>query len=176
MPASPKALATGKCILLSVTMDTKSILSPNGIFDSAAAVSAKLPYDRLSLSTSAANLRPESANAFLINFNLPGQLIPSGTHHRTTQFMKSTPRSIITAKTKDSFQSESTGSVLLTRRKPHGERPRPKWFVTPMKQSSRSDGRLPFTFPAKKKTTTHQRRLGSLFPATGANKALAIEV
>src|SRR4030042_3908867 len=66
--------------------------------------------DRLSFSTSTTNLRPDSPDVRFINFNLSGQLIPSGAHHRTAQFMKPSPCSIITAKTKDSFQSESTRS------------------------------------------------------------------
>jgi hypothetical protein len=40
-----------------------------------------------------------------------------------------------------------------------------------MKQSSGSDGRLPFTFPAKEKATPHQRRLVSFFSTTGVNEA-----
>jgi hypothetical protein len=40
-----------------------------------------------------------------------------------------------------------------------------------MKQRSRSDGRLPFTFSAKEKTTSHQGWLVSPFSTTGTNKA-----
>jgi hypothetical protein len=40
-----------------------------------------------------------------------------------------------------------------------------------MKQSSRSDGRLPFAFQAKEKTTPHQGGLVSFFSTTGASKA-----
>jgi hypothetical protein len=39
-----------------------------------------------------------------------------------------------------------------------------------MKQRSRSDGRLPFTFSAKKKATLHQRWFVRVYPTTGANK------
>jgi len=128
--------------------------------------------DRFSFSTSTTNLGPDSPDVCFINLNLSGQLIPSRTHHRTTQFMEPTPCSIITAKTKDSLQSESTGSMLLTRHKPHGEKPCPERFVTPMKQGSRSDGGLAFAFSAEKKTTPHQGGLGDLFPTTGANKTV----
>jgi len=127
--------------------------------------------DRLSLSPSTANLRPNSPDVCFIYFNLSGQLIPSGAHHRTTQFMKPSPCSIVTAETKDPFQSESTGSMFLTRHKPHSKKPRPKWFMTAMKQSSRTNGRLPLTFSAKEKTTPHQGRFVSFFSTTGANKA-----
>ncbi len=75
------------------------------------------------------------------------------------------------AKSKDLFQSKSTGSMFLTRHKPHSEKPCPKWFVTAMKQSSSSNGRLPFTFSAKEKTTPHQGRLRGVFPTGRANKA-----
>ncbi len=129
-------------------------------------------HDRLSFSTSPTDLLPDSPHVGFIYFNLSGQLIPSGAHHRTTQFMKPSPGRIITAKTKDPFQSEGTGSMFLTRHKPHSQKPRPKGFVTPMKQSSRSNGRLPFTFSAKEKTTPHQGRLVSFFCTAGANKAL----
>ena len=128
--------------------------------------------DGFSLSTSTTNLRPDAPDVCFIYFNFSGQLFPSRAHHRTTQFMKPSPRSIVTAKTKDPFQSESTGSMFLTRHKPHSKKPCPKWFVTPMKQSSRSNGRLPFTFSAKEKTTPHQGRFVRLFPTTGANKAI----
>ena len=128
--------------------------------------------DRLSFSTATTNLAPDSPDVCFINLNLSSQLISSGAHHRTTQFMEPTPCSIITAKTKGSFQSKSAGPMLLACHKPDSEKPCPKRFVTPMKQSSRSDGGLPFTFPAKKKTTPHQGRLDGLFPATGANEAL----
>ncbi len=60
--------------------------------------------DRLSLSTSIANLRPGSPDVCFIYFNLSGQLIQSGAHYRTTQFMKPSLCSIVTAKTKNPFQ------------------------------------------------------------------------
>ena len=128
--------------------------------------------DSFSFSTSTTNLLPDSSDVGFIYFNFSGQLIPSGAHHRTTQFMKPSPGCIITAKPKDPFQSEGTGSMFLTRHKPHSQKPRPKWFVTPMKQSSRSNGRLSFTFSAKVKTPSHQGRLVSLFCTAGANKSL----
>lgn len=128
--------------------------------------------DRLSFRPSTTNLLPDSPDVGFIYFNLSGQLIPSGAHHRTTQFMKPSPGRIITAKTKDPFQSEGTGSMFLTRHKPHSQKPGPKGFVAPMKQSSRSNGRLPFTFSAKEKATPHQGRLVSFFGTAGANKAL----
>jgi len=127
-------------------------------------------HDRLSLSTSTANL-PDSADVFFINLNLSGQLIPSGTHHCTTQFMEPSPCSIITAKTKSPFQSKSISSIFLTRHKPHSKKPCPEWFVTPMKQGSRSNGRLPFTFSAKEKATPHQGRFVRFFTTTRANEA-----
>ena len=53
----------------------------------------------------------------------------------------------------------------------------PQSLVIPMKQSSRSDGCLPFAFQAKEKTTPHQGGLVSFFSTTGASKGLqAIEV
>ena len=64
--------------------------------------------DRLSFSASATGLRPDSPDVCFVNFNFSGQLIPSGAHHRTTQFVKPIPCSIITAKTKDPFQAKST--------------------------------------------------------------------
>jgi len=127
--------------------------------------------DGFPFSAPASGICPNSPDVCFVNFNLSGQLIPSGANHCTTQFMKPSPRSIITAKTKCSFQSESTGSMLLTRHKPHSKKPRPKGFVTPMKQSSRSDGRLPFAFPAKEKATPHQGWLVRFFSTTGANEA-----
>ena len=128
-------------------------------------------HDRLSLSTSTANFFPGSADVFFIYFNLASQLIPSGTHHRPTQFMQPRPCRIITAKTENPFQSESIGSMFLTRHKPHSKKPCPKWFVTPMKQSSRSNGRLPFAFSAKEKTTSHQGRFLRFFTTTRAQEA-----
>jgi len=126
--------------------------------------------DCLSISTSTANLGSDSSEVFFIYFNGAGQLIPSGAHHSTTQFMKPIPCSIITAKAKDPFQSESAGSVFLTRHKPHSKKPRPKRFVTAMKQCSSSNGRLPFTFSTKEKTAPHQRGVVCFFSTTGANK------
>ncbi len=126
----------------------------------------------LSFRTSPTNLLPDSPDVGFIYFDFSGQLIPSGAHHRPTQFMKPGPGRIITAKTKDPFQSESTGFMFLTRHKPHSQKPCPKWFVTPMKQSSRRTECLPFTFSAKEKTTPHYGRLVSLFGTARANKAL----
>jgi len=127
--------------------------------------------DRLSFSASTSGLCTDSPDVCFVNFNFSRQLIPSGAHHRTTKFVKPIPCSIITAKTKDPFQSKSTGPMLLTRDKPHGKKPRPKGFVTAMKQSSSGDRRLTFAFPAKEKTAPHEGRLVSFFSTTGASEA-----
>jgi len=127
--------------------------------------------DRLPFSTPATDLRPNPPDVCFVNFNLSGQLIPSGAHHCTAQFVKPIPGSIIAAKTKDPLQSKSTGSMFLTRDKPHGKEPSPKRFVTPMKQSSSGDGRLAFAFPTEEKTTPHQEWLISFFPTTGTSEA-----
>ncbi len=123
-------------------------------------------YDRLSLSATTADFRPTASNVSFINFNSSGQLVSSGAYHRTTQFMKPNPCSIVTAKTEDPLQPKSTGSMFLTRHKPHGKKPCPKWFVSSMKQRSRSNGCLTFTVSAQKQTTPHQRRLLCIAPAT----------
>ena len=127
--------------------------------------------NRLSLSTSPTNLRPTSPDICLINFNVSGQLIPSRAHHRTTQFMKPSPRRIVTAKSKNPFQTESASSMFLTRHKPHGQKPSSQGFVGLVKQCSRSYRCLPFTFSAKKKATPHHRGLFRLVSATGATES-----
>jgi len=119
--------------------------------------------DGFSLSTSTTNLRPDGPDVCFIYFNLSGQLFPSGEHHRTAQFVKPSPRSIVASKTKNPFQSDGTGSIFLTRHKPHSKNPCSKWFVPPMKQSPCSNGRFLFTFSTKERAKPNKDGL-SCFP------------
>jgi len=126
----------------------------------------------LSLSATTANFHPNTSDVGFINFSSARQLISSGAYHRATQLMEPSPCSIITAKTKNPLQSKSTLSMFLTRYKPHGEKPCSKGFVSSMKQRSRSNGRLPFTLPAKIETTPRQRRILTLKSTTWANETI----
>jgi len=102
-----------------------------------------------------------ASNVYFSNLNFPCQLILSNSYHRTIRFMKQSPRSIIVANPKNSFQTEGDDSMPLACHKVYGKKPCPQWFVRLMKQSSRGNGCLTFTFLAKKDTTSNQKRLFS---------------
>jgi len=127
--------------------------------------------NRFPFSTSATDFYPHASDISFINFNGSGQLVPSRTYHGTTQFMKPSPRSIVTSKPENPLQTKSAGSMLLTCHKPHGKKPSPKWLVRFMKQRSRSNGSLSFTFSAKKEITACQRWFLCNVPTAGATEA-----
>jgi len=71
----------------------------------------------------------------------------------------------------EALQTKSTGSMLLTCHKPHGKKPSSKWLVGSMKQRSRSNGGLSFTFSAKNETMSCQRRFFRNVLTVGATEA-----
>ncbi|OOO00885.1 MAG: hypothetical protein USCGTAYLOR_02921 [Chromatiales bacterium USCg_Taylor] len=94
-----------------------------------------------------------------------------GPDHRTPQFMQPAPCCAVTSQPENSLQSQRAGTLLLTRDKPHREKPRPKWFMRVMKQCARRDGRLPSTLRTLQQTTVFHPRLRYL-PAARALEAL----
>jgi len=120
--------------------------------------------------TTSADFFPDASHISFINFNVFGQQISARNYHCPSQFVKPSPGSIIAAKSENSFQTKSTGTMLLTCNKPHGQKPCTKRLACIMKQCSCGNGSLPLTFSTKKKTTFHQRRLFRFFSAIGTTK------
>ena len=121
-------------------------------------------------SASATDFYSHTSDISFIHFNGSSQLVPSRTYHGTTQFMKPSPRSIVTSKPENPLQAKSAGPMLLACHKPHGEKPSPKRLVCFMKQRSRSNGSLSFTFSAKKETTACQGWFIRNVPTSGATE------
>ena len=100
-----------------------------------------------------------TANIGLINFYGTSEKTTTRTYHCPTQFVHPGPRSIIAAKTEDTFQSKCAHPIFLTGDKPYGKEPNPKRFVCFMKQCPGGNRCLALTFSAQKKSSSHDRRI-----------------
>lgn len=121
--------------------------------------------NHLSFSTTPSDLCSNTTYIDFINFDRPLQLVPSGTNHPSTQFVKPLPRSVVAPKAENSLQAKSAGSMLLTRNEPHGEKPSTKWFVSLVKQCPGGNRSLTFALSTQKKASPYQRWIFRCYPA-----------
>ena len=122
----------------------------------------------LSPSTSPPGLLP--AYIRLINFNNTRKPITSRPHHSRSHFMQPRPSRLVTAHTKDSFQSQGAGTVLLSSYPPDCSEPHRQRFVSILENCSSNYRHLVTTFRALIKYRPNQ--IGFLTPTAWATKSV----
>ena len=89
-----------------------------------------------------------SSNIRLINFNNTGKPISSRPNHGSSHLVQPRPSRLITAQTKDPFQSQGAGAIFLSSDPPNRSEPHRQRFVSTLKDCPCYHRRLVTTFRA----------------------------